>query len=404
MTGRFNRTIAMLLLLAVIGVYSGAAAGAADNQVHTIKITCNNAPFLTIGNNQSLDFIYAGALAFKNYCESNSNGRLKVEIYHSGQLGGTVEALQQCVQGVVQACFAGDGEMATLYPRIQSLSVPYLFNNRIEFYNMLDSEFMAQMYAEIEKEHGIKVLASADNGGFRNFSNSKRPVRNADDLKGLKIRCMEIPAHTIMLRALGATPTPMAWAELYTALQTGVVDGQENSPGTTLNGSLHEVTKYYTLDGHSISALQLYFNTAFLNKLPADLQNVVYGAGRVAQDANRGLNNANEALALDQLAAYGMEIYAPSDAEKDTFRRAQGPVVEWLQGQIGKEYVDKFMAAVEEAKTGAIAKAKLGGTELAQGGGTSSGPINSVTIAAIAVAAVAVIFALFMAAKGKRKE
>lgn len=401
MMRHINRTIVVGLLLAVLGMHAAGFVKAEDNQVYTIKITSNNAPFLTIGSNQSPDFIYAGALAFKNYCESNSNGRLKVEIYHSGQLGGTVEALQQCVQGVIQACFGGDGEMATLYPRIQALSVPYLFNNRVEFYNMLDSEFMAEMYAEIEREHGIKVLASADNGGFRNFSNSKREVRSADDLKGLKIRCMEIPAHTIMLKALGAIPTPMAFAELYTALQTGVVDGQENSPGTTLNGSFFEVNKFYTLDGHSISALQLYFNTAFLNRLPADLQNVVYGAGKVAQDANRGLNNANEALALDQLAVAGMKIYAPSNAEKDTFRKAQAPVLEWLNGQIGKEYVDRFMAAVEEAKEGSIAKARLGGSEVAASA-ASAKSVNSITIAAIVIAVVAVLFALFVSFKNKR--
>lgn len=398
---QISRTMVVGLLLAVVGMHAAGFARAEDNQVYTIKLASNNVPFITIGSNQSLDFIYAGALAFKNYCESNSNGRLKVEIYHSGQLGGGVEALQQCVQGVIQGCFIGDGEMATLYPRIQALSVPYLFDNRVEFYNMLDSEFMAEMYAEIEKEHGIKALSSADNGGFRNFSNSKREVRSADDLKGLKIRCMEIPAHTIMLKALGAIPTPMAWAELYTALQTGVVDGQENSPATTLNGSIFEVNKFYTLDGHSIASMQLYFNSAFLSKLPADLQNIVYGAGKVTQYANRGLNNANEAFALEQLAVAGMKIYAPSSVEKETFRKAQAPVLEWLNGQIGKEYVDKFMAAVGEAKEGSIAKARLGGSE-AVAPATSSKSINSVTIAAIIVAAVAVLFALFVSFKSRR--
>lgn len=398
-----TKKIAALLLAAITMVGTmPMTASAADDSVYTIKITTNNNPTVNLGNYQALDFIYSGALAFENYCEAQSNGRIQVEVYHSGQLGSTVEALQQCMQGTIQACMAGDGETSTLYPNIQALSVPYLFNDRTEFYSMLDSEFMQGMYTDIENTLGIKTLASADNGGFRNFSNSQHPIKSAADMKGLKIRCMEIPAHSIMLESMGAIACPMAWNELYTALQTGVVDGQENSPGTTLNGGFYEVNKYYTMDNHSISSIYLYFNTDYFNTLPEDLQKIVTEAGVMAQHALRGGNCANETLAIEQLASKGMEIYYPTEEEKATFKdAAQEPVVEWLRGEVGDEFVEEFMTAVAKSNAGETtgASATMNTEAAAASGGTST-----MTYVAFGIAGVAVLIAVFTVVKSRKKE
>lgn len=390
---------AMALLVSCIAT-SALAAPQSDEQ-YVMKLYCGNNPEIKLGQYTALDFIYQGALAFKNYCESNSGGRLRVEIYPSSQLGSTQEALQQCMQGTLECVMGGDGETATLYPNIQCMAIPYLYDNRAEYYGMLDSDYMAGVYQDIENQLGLTTLASADNGGFRNFSNNIRPIHTAADMKGMKIRTMESPIFKAMLESFGASATPMAYSELYSALQTGVVDGQENSPGTTLNGSFYEVNKYYVLDGHAISSIFLYINTKYFKAMPEDLQQVVIEAGQTATYAMRGANCANEALALEALASNHMEIYSPTPDEKETFRVAQAPVIEWLKGQVGSETVDHFMAAVESVKAGQKTESAQA---VAAAGAQGAGTMNTVTYVAVGVAVVAVLFAVFTATKNKKKQ
>ena len=311
---------AIALLMVSYGGLNVRAKESDGEETYVIKIANSNTPFTNINGQEVLDAVNAGCYSFKNYVEQNSGGRIKVEIYDSGVLGGSTEGLSQCMQNVVQACVTGDGELSTLYPRLQVLCVPYLFNNRVEFYNTLDSVWMASLFADMRTELGIRLLASSDNGGFRSISNNTREIRTAADLKGLKIRSMEIPAYTTMLESMGATATPIAWAELYTSLQTGVVDGQENPPANVLNGSLQEVQKYYTLDQHSISSLVLMLNEDFYQTLPDDLKQVVLMGGSVAQESMRGANCANEELALQGLKESGMAIYIPSEEEKAKYQ------------------------------------------------------------------------------------
>lgn len=392
------RKLVSLLAALVIALSCLPMTAFAADETYTIKIYSGNAPQNNYGELQALDFIYTGCLAFKNYCESNSSGRIKVEIYPSGQLGSTQEALQQCMQGTLQCVMGGDGETATLYPAIQAMSIPYLYDNRAEYYAMLDSEYMAAVYKDIEAQLGLKTLASADNGGFRNFSNDKKPVHSASDMAGLKIRTMESPIYTKMLESFGASATPMAYSELYSALQTGVVDGQENSPGTTFNGSFYEVNKYYILDGHAISSIFLYMNSSFFNKLPADLQKIVTEAGTTATYAMRGTNCANEALALEALSKNGMEVYSPTAEEKESFKSCQEPVIQWMKEQIGDDTVDKFMAAVDAVKAGEATEADANTTNAA------SSSMNTVTYIAIGVAVVAVLVAVFAITRNKKKD
>ena len=392
---RIKRSLALLIALVMVMAYVPMTASATEE--YTLKVYCGNAPQNDYGTLKSLDFIYAGALAFKNYCASNSGGRITVEIYPSSQLGSTQEALQPCMQGTLECVMGGDGETATLYPAIQAMSIPYLFDNRDEFYAMLDSDYMKGVYTDIETQLGLKTLASADNGGFRNFSNDVKPIHSAADMAGLKIRTMESPIYTKMLESFGASATPMAYSELYSALQTGVVDGQENSPGTTFNGSFYEVNKYYILDGHAISSIFLYINSKLFNGMPEDLQKVVAAAGKTAQYAMRGNNCANEALALETLTKY-MEVYSPTAEEKESFKVCQEPVIEWMKEQIGAETVDEFMAAVNAVKAGDAtgAASTIGTTNV-------SSSVNTLTYVAFGVAAVAILFAVFTVSKSKKK-
>lgn len=374
--------------------------GGGSEAKYTIKVYCGNNPEIKLGNYTALDFIYQGALAFKNYCENNSDNQIAVDIYSSGQLGSTQEATQQAMQGTLECVMSGDGELSTLYPDLQTMSIPYLFDNRAQFYAMQDSNYMESVALDIENKLGLITLAASDNGGFRNFSNNVKPIHSAADMKNLKIRTMESPIYSAMLESFGASATPISYSEMYSALQTGVVDGQENSPGTTLNAGIYEVNKYYVLDGHSIASIFLMMNKNYFENLPDDLQSVVVEAGKTAQYAMRGANCANEALALEALAEKGMEVYAPTAEEKETFRVCQEPVIEWLKGQIGEETVTQFMSAVETVKAGEDTDV----SQTVQAASTNTGSMNTITYAACLVAVFAVLFGAWTLKKDDKKK
>jgi C4-dicarboxylate-binding protein DctP len=336
----------VILLMTVLSIASVSA------QVIEIKLPSISVQYTKMGSNEIMNFNYAAQLAFKNYVESNSAGRMTVTLYTNGQLGNGPEILQQCMQQVIYATTTGEADLSSYYPQLQIFSIPYCFKNRAEFYAMLDSPFMKEMNDDIATKTNIRIISAFDNGGFRNFSNSIRPIHSAADLKGLKIRCMEIPAHLETVKSFGSLPTPIPYTELYNALQTGVVDGQENSPMVMMDGSVYEVQKYYTLDGHMISPAYIAVNESWLKSLPADLQRIVLDGGKIAEYAARGAINSGESLALNIIRESGVEIYSPSDTEKKTFEIAREPVVNWIKGQIAPEFVDQFLYEVSLIQVG----------------------------------------------------
>ncbi|MCD8138644.1 MAG: TRAP transporter substrate-binding protein DctP [Planctomycetaceae bacterium] len=337
--------------MAVVLAAGMAWMASAGERSITIKLPSISVKSTLIAGQEIMNFNWAAQLAFKNYVESNVSG-VTVELYANAQLGNGPEILQQCMQRVVEATTTGEADLSSYYSELQIFSVPFLFRNRMEFYTMLDSDFMQRMYDDIAAKTRIRIIASFDNGGFRNISNNVREVKSAADLKGLKIRCMEIPAHLRMFEALGALPTPIPFSELYTALQTGTVDGQENSAMVMMDGSIYEVQKFYTLDGHLISPAYIAVNEDWLASLTPELRKLVLDAGKVAQMAARGAINASESMALDQMRAFGTAIYSPTAEEKASFGIAREPVVAWLKEQISPDLVDEYLNVARSIQSG----------------------------------------------------
>lgn len=200
---------------------------------------------------------------------------------------------------------------------------------------------------------------------------------------------MQSASYITTLETLGATPTALAFSELYSALQTGVVDGQENAPLVMLDNSIYEQQKYYSLDGHSISPAFLIVNEAWLRSLPEELQTVVLDGGRMAQTAARGTIAASEGLALNLLTDKGVEVYAPSAEEKETFKVVQEPVMEWLKGEIGEEPVTAFMTALEENGQGSAGQ--TAGAVTAAGGQTNVIPYIVAIVVLVLIILILVI-------------
>lgn len=378
-------------------VFAGTAFGclaAEPEPEYSISIACSSTEYTAIGANTVVNFNYAAQLAFKNYVEAASNGRIEVNIYTNSSLGNASEILLQCMQGVIECSTAGDSDLSNYYPNIQVFSIPYVFDNRVDFYEFLDGPYTASMVEEIAQSCGVRIIAAFDNGGFRNFSNNVRQIHTAEDLKGLKIRCMQSASYITTLETLGATPTALAFSELYSALQTGVVDGQENAPLVMLDNSIYEQQKYYSLDGHSISPAFIIVNEAWLRSLPEELQTVVLDGGKMAQTAARGTIGASEGLALNLLTDKGVEVYAPSAEEKETFKVVQEPVMEWLKGEIGEEPVDAFTAALAQNGQG------TGESQTAGAAVSAAGQAN--VIPYIVAIVVLVLIILILAVKMKK--
>ena len=392
--------VACILLILLIPVVTLTAA---EDPI-VIKIAFTDGAMTTIGDNRLPHPSYAAMLAFKNSVEKSSGGAISVELYPGGVLGDAKSNLEQILSGQLQGATPADGAVAPFYPDIQAFAIPYLFSDALQAYDLLDSPVAEAIFEDMAATSGLRVLASYDNGGFRNFSNSRRVVRSAADMDGLKIRTMDIPAHMEMVKTLGGAPTPVAFLELYSALQSGVVDGQENSAITTLSASLQEVQDYYTLDGHLLGIAYLVIGEDFFQSLSPALQTSVRRGGLEAEIAARGAVRAYESLALEALVKAGMNIYAPTKEELETFKVSQAPVIKFLKDSINPDNIDAVLAYIDsyDNETGAAPVSMSNGASASQSVTKTSGQSgNTLIYILIAVIALLVVYIIFKAVKKK---
>lgn len=297
----------------------------------------------------------AMSAVFKSEVESKSNGQIKVEIYPNGVLGKEAETLVQVKSGVVQSYISSSGGMAQFYPLIDVTNMPFAFSSYNVGYRVYDGEFGQALAADIEKKAGFKVLGFGESGGFFAITNSKKPIKTPADMKGIKLRTMALPLHQAIVKALGASPTTIAWAEVYTSLQTGVVDGQMNPISIIAMAKFQEVQKYITLTNHLYAPYVWVMNPKFYNGLSDELKNVIDDAARTAIVAGRGLSRIIDSTdkGLPALAEK-MQVYVPTKAELKQFRDAAVPAArEFMLAQYkdeGKMWVDRFFEAIDKAE------------------------------------------------------
>lgn len=287
---------------------------------------------------------------FKTIVESRTDGRFKVESFPNKQMGDMQDTMEQCARGIVWATASqNSGTLATVFPAVQALEIPYMFETTEVGLKVLNGPYGKDLTERIAEKTGLRVLAWLPSS-FRNFSNNVRPINSPADMKGLRIRCMPVPVHLAMVKALGASPTPIAWSELYTSLQTGVVDGQENAPYVLLLGKLQEVQKYYSLDHHLLNIALFLMNEKFFQSLTPEDQWTILFAARQAQLAFLGVIKATESQDLKTLGK-SMKINAVTPANFTKFKEiAQPAVIEELNKKINPEEIDKLQKAVQTAE------------------------------------------------------
>ncbi len=289
------------------------------------------------------------AEAFANEIKAKSGGRIEVQVFGAGALGGEPDLVESVKNGFIQAGLAS-GVMANFFPSAMVTDIPYLFPNDDIADKVMDGPFGQKLAADFHTATGMHNLCFGE-VGFRHFSTGKTQIRSPKDLVGLKIRVQETPLYVTQMKALGAQPTPIAFPELYTALQTGVVDGQENPVPTIVFAKLYEVQKNVTLDGHNYGIDWFVLSDKFYKSLPADLLKIVTDAAQVACTAERKANRLFTASGNKTLTEKGVSIYTPNAAEMAQFRAAaQPPVIEFLRTKIDPKLIDGIQAAVKDAE------------------------------------------------------
>jgi tripartite ATP-independent transporter DctP family solute receptor len=291
----------------------------------------------------------AAARAFKDIVEAETSGQIDVNLFPAGQLGGERELIESTKLGTIQMCMVS-GAIAGQFKPAMVLDIPYLFSSAPVAWAVLDGSFGDDLSAAILQTTGMRNLAYGETG-FRNFTNSKRAIKSPADMAGLKFRVMETPLYITMVKALGASPTPIAWPEVYTSLQQGVVDGQENPVGVIYNNKFYEVQKYLILDGHAYGADFMLINDKFFNSLSAEQQKILKTAAIVAGNVGRGIQELNSAMGISELKKEGMQVYSPTSKERMEFKeKTQGPVIDWMKTQVDPQWIDKVMAATKKAE------------------------------------------------------
>jgi tripartite ATP-independent transporter DctP family solute receptor len=278
---------------------------------------------------------------FAELVNQATDGKVEVQVHHSGALGKIREVLEMAKGGTVDFVLSGAGHVTGLVPEMGITVLPYLWKDTKTMFEALDGPFGQYLNAQLEKQ-GLEVVGWWDNG-FRHVSNNEGPIMKPEDMKGLKIRCLPAKVHVAFFKKLGAVPTPMGWTELYQALQQGVVDAQENPPAMVYLGNLHEVQKYYSLTAHVNEPGNVIMSLAAAKKLPEDLRLAVEVAAQKATLWQRKVNAKDNQEVMEKLKAEGMEINEVPEATIAEFREAAHsvyPKVAKSFGPHGPELID----------------------------------------------------------------
>lgn len=312
---------------------------------------------LRAAHNESVDSpMHRGYLLFKAYVEGASGGKIEVVISPSGQLGSIDEGLEQAKVGAIQLAHGDETTLSTFYQPMMVLATPYLFANDEEGRDFIDGALFKEMNDKMAAEVGLRLL-SASSYGFRNFTNNVREIKTAADMEGIRMRVPPSPMSLAMVKAMGGSPTPVPWGELYGAMQTGVVDGQENPTGVVLDYSFNEVQKYLTTDAHQLGLNMMVISEAFFKSLPPELRDVVRTGAKMSSTTEYGERNYQARVsAIDALKQKGMTVYQPSADEVATFRSAaEGPMKDYLKSELDPAFVDAVYAEVERIRAANLA-------------------------------------------------
>jgi tripartite ATP-independent transporter DctP family solute receptor len=332
--------VSLLFVIAVLfGVYSPDAIAASKDKPLILR-------FNTVVKFEGAPGS-AGQQTFKKELEKLTNGRVKVEFYWGWTLANNTEAVVGGLQtGGFEVSDWGLGSFAEYSKAFLPLDVPYLITNKDVAYEILRGEVGRMMADRFKKDTGIKVLKMSDLG-FRHITNSKRPITSPEDLKGLKIRTQPNPLHLQAFKAFGASPTPMAFAELFTALQQGVVDGQENPIYNIIAMKIYEVQKYMSLTYHLWNVGGFIMSDKYYKSLPEDIRTAIDKAAVAAREAVIEDIAASEKGWLSEIKKK-TQVNELTDAQIQAFQKIAKKEWPKMAAKIGTDYFNTIRDKIEK--------------------------------------------------------
>lgn len=336
----------MIKTIAVSALLAGTAmtATAAD---YKLRATANS-------NENDED--YDGLIVFKNYVEAASNGAIEVELFIGTQLcSNGAECLQGVSDGTIDVNISTSGGAAGLFPYVQVLDLPYLMADDRVAEHVMSGDFTRTMRDMALEDSGgtIRLMTIGNTGGWRNFANTQRRIQNPSDMEGLKIRTVVADLPQELVRALGASPTPIPWPELFTSFQTGVVEGSKNGITDIMGMKFPDAgLQYVTLDGHAYMGALWWMNNETFMGMPDDLKTVIVDGFYALQQATFASPKRKSIQAYSDFVAGGGDLYVPTPAEKAAFKDAAAPVYDWFKANVqgGEKIFDALTAAVAEAE------------------------------------------------------
>lgn len=303
---------------------AGAVAALMLPTVAEAEIHAQTLRFASAGSEGSP--LVQGQRKFAEIVKEKSGGKIDIKVFPAGQLGGDMQAVSSLQGGVLQMSVMNAGLMASLAPDFAVLDLPFLFENPKEADAVMDGE-VGKIFAKELDAKGLVVLSYWELG-FRQLTNSRHAVEKVDDIAGLKIRVVQSPIYLDMFTALGANAVPMPFPEVYTALETGTVDGQENPAPSILTAKLNEVQKFMTLTRHTYNPMVMLYSKPLWEKLDADEKQLLGDAALEAAQFQRQLSRDSDAKAIEAIAAAGTTITTLSPEEVARFREKTKPVAE----------------------------------------------------------------------------
>lgn len=245
---------------------------------------------------------------FRARAEEATGGAVRIRIFPSGTLGHEREVVQQLQEGLVDFMVSGTAIWGSVAPRVQVFDFPFLWRDWDHVHQIVDGPVGREAADYLEQSVRMRPLAWGDSFGFRHVITRSRDVRDPRQLAGLKIRTIQSPIYVKTVRLMGASPTPMAFGEVYTSMQTGVIDGYEHDASTTLQQRFYEVARYMVRTRHIAGLLGLYASGATLARLPADVRGALERAAVQAAAEQRAMGPLEDSGAMEKLAARGMTI------------------------------------------------------------------------------------------------
>ncbi len=283
---------------------------------------------------------HLGYVKFKELVEERTNGSIIIDIFPGGVLsGGGLSAFQT---GNVEMGIAIGSELMDYEPKWGIFEMPFLFFDYEAVDKLLNSDITKELFGEI-KGSNVVLLEGFFENGYRHITNNLRPIHTVNDMKGMKIRVMNTPLQISIFSSLGASPMGIPYEEIYSALQTGIVDAQENPFTNIIDKSFYEVQKYLSLTGHSYYGWPTAINAKVFNSFPPEIQEILNESMKEASVYERALMRESNDQALNKLVEKGMKVNELTAEEKMTFVNATKPVYDKYADEIGKDFLNKFM-------------------------------------------------------------